>query len=62
MKKIYIADSNSELIYDVSSDNAEISAAASRAIQANFDKAAIEIGKLIRRRVQAKKQKRTSII
>jgi hypothetical protein len=54
MKKIYIGGKDTGRIYDVSSPDPTISRAASKAIQDDFDKAAREIGVLIRQRINAK--------
>ena len=62
MKIIYIGGKDTNLIYDVSSEDAEISSTASSTIQTEFGEAAQQLGEMIKKRVYEKRLKIGTVI
>ena len=57
MKIINIGGKDTNLIYDVSSEDAEVSSTASSTIQTEFGEAAQQLGEMIKKRVYEKRLK-----
>jgi len=62
MKIIYIGGKDTNLIYDVSSEDAEVSSTASSTIQIEFGEAAQQLGEMIKKRVYEKRLKIGTVI
>ena len=57
MKIIYIGGKDTNLLYDVSSEDDEVSRTASSAIQSELSEAALQLGEIIKMRVYEKRLK-----
>lgn len=54
MRKIFIGDQDSNVIFDIWSNDKEISRAASERIQEEFSKAALQLHEMIKKRIETK--------
>lgn len=61
MRKIYIHGDDADLVYDVSSDDPDISRPASEKIQRDLSRAALDLHKLITSQARRKKSNKCNV-
>lgn len=60
MRKIYIHGDDADLVYDVSSDDPDISRSASEKIQHDFSRASLDLHRLIMSQIRRKKSNKSN--